>query len=699
MKKTLSLDLETYSDIDLVKCGVYAYVDSPNFKILLMAYSFDEGEVKIIDLALDEIIPEEVKQAILDKNIIKTAFNANFERVCLSKYFNINLKADSWICTAVQASILALPPSLHGVSEVLGLNNKKMKEGKELIKYFCYPLKNLNSREDKISDLPLEKPNTMESKIRDLSLKKFNTMEDKIRNLPQDDLEKWNTFKSYCIRDVEAEIEIRNKLRNYPVSKQEMQLYILDQRINDRGILVDMNLVKKAIACDEVFMDKVKERAYKLTGLENPNSVPQLKEWLTQKGINIKSFLKKDVLKLAEKCHGEIEEVLKLRLLMSKTSVKKYMAIERSVCSDGRVHGLLKFYGANRTGRWAGRLVQVQNLPQNHIKDLDLARNIVKDEMGVKDRQVLNAQSKSEEDNIKNTSIEVLEMLYESTPKVLSQLIRTAFIPKEGYKFIVADFSAIEARVLAYIAGEKWRVDVFKTHGKIYEASASAMFNVAIEEINKTSELRQKGKIAELALGYGGGTGALTAMGAIEMGLKDEELQPLVTAWRSANQNITKFWWNIDKAAVTAVKERTTVKVGKIEFTYSSGILFIKLPSGRKLSYIKPRLRINKYDREGLTYEGIGENKKWTRIETYGPKLVENIVQAISRDLLGYAMLRLDKAGYEIVMHVHDEVVIEVPINIDSLDKVCEIMSITPGWAEGLFLKTDGYECSYYKKD
>lgn len=645
MRQILSLDLETYSNINLVKCGVYAYVGSPDFEILLMAYSFDEGEVKIIDLASGEVMPEEIKEAILSDDVIKTAFNANFERICLSRYFNMYLKADSWCCSAVQASMLALPHSLEGVSEVLGLNNKKMREGKELIRYFCCPCKPAKVNENRT------------------------------RNLPMHDLEKWKIFKSYCIRDVEAESEIRNKLKSYQISEKEMQLYRLDQSINDRGILVDMDLVKRAIACNKNFISAATERAYELTGLVNPNSISQLKEWLGNRGINIKSLSKKAVSNLVDTCDGEIEEVLKLRLLMSKTSVKKYEAIERSVCSDGRVHGLFQFYGANRTGRWAGRLVQVQNLPQNHIKDLELARNIVK-----------------------NGSLEELEMFYESTPKVLSELIRTAFIPKAGCKFIAADFSAIEARVLAYLAGEKWRLDVFKTHGKIYEASASAMFNVPIEEIKKGSELRQKGKIAELALGYGGGIGALTAMGALEMGLKEEELQPLVMAWRNANQNITKFWWNIDKAAVTAVKERTTTKVGKIQFTYYSGILFITLPSGRKLSYIKPRLQINKFDKEGLTYEGIGENKKWTRIETYGPKLVENIVQAASRDLLAEAMLRIDKAGYEIVMHIHDEVVIEGPINRDSLDEVCEIMSIAPKWAEGLFLKADGYECSYYKK-
>ena len=646
MRRTLSLDLETYSDVDLVKCGVYAYVNSPNFEILLMAYCFDNEKVKIIDLALHEVIPEDVKKAILSDEVMKTAFNANFERTCLNKYFGINLKADTWCCSAVQASMLALPPSLECVGEVLGLSNKKMKEGKELIKYFCCPCKPT----------------------------KING--NRTRNLPVHDLEKWKIFKSYCIRDVEVESEIRNKLKNHQITEKEMELYRLDQSINDRGILVDMNLVKKAIACDKQFIVTATERAYELTGLENPNSVAQLKGWLRDRGITIESLSKKDVSNLVTECDEQIEQVLKLRLLMSKTSVKKYEAIERSVCSDGRVHGLFQFYGANRTGRWAGRLVQVQNLPQNHIKDLELARNIVK-----------------------NGTLEELEMFYESTPKVLSELVRTAFIPKSGCRFIVADFSAIEARVLAYLAGEKWRLDVFKTHGKIYEASASAMFHVQIDQIKKGSELRQKGKIAELALGYGGSTGALISMGALEMGLKEEELKPLVMAWRNTNPNITKFWWDVDKAAITSVKEKSITKVGRIEFKYCGGILFIKLPSGRKLSYIKPRLQINKFEREGLSYEGITESKKWGRIETYGPKLVENIVQAVARDLLAEAMLRLDKVGYEIVMHVHDEVIIEAPINKGSLNEVYEIMSVSPKWADGLCLRADGYECNYYKKD
>jgi len=646
MKRTLSLDLETYSDIDLAKCGVYAYVDSPSFEILLIAYCFDDDEVKIVDLALGDVMPQEVKEAILSDDVIKTAFNANFERTCLSKYFDINLKANSWCCTAVQASMLALPLSLESVGEVLGLNNKKMKEGKDLIKYFCCPCKSTKANGGRI------------------------------RNLPIHDLDKWKIFKSYCIRDVEVESEIRNKLINYPISEKEMELYRLDQRINDRGILVDRDLVKRAVLMDNLHKEIITKRAYELTGLENPNSVTQLKDWFKGKGTQIESLSKVTTEELINVSEGETLEMLKLRLLMSKTSVKKYEAIERSVCSDKRVHGLLQFYGANRSGRWAGRLVQVQNLPQNHIKDLDLARSLVK-----------------------NGTLEQIESLYGNVPKVLSELIRTAFIPKKGSRFIVADFSAIEARVLAYLAGEKWRLDVFKTHGKIYEASASAMFHVSIEQITKGSELRQKGKISELALGYGGSVGALISMRALDMGLKETELKELVTAWRSANPNITKFWWNIDKAAITAIKDKTEAKVGKIEFKYRSGILFIKLPSGRSLSYIKPRIQTNKFEREGLTYEGIGESKKWVRIETYGPKLVENIVQAVARDLLAEGMLRLDKAGYEIVMHIHDEVVIEAPYNKGSLKDVCEIMGITPCWIKGLFLRADGYECNYYKKD
>ena len=475
---------------------------------------------------------------------------------------------------------------------------------------------------------------------------------------------------------MDAEREIRWKLRNFQIPESEMELYRLDQEINDRGIMVDRDLVSHAVECDLQYKDMVTAQAYELTGLNNPNSVTQIKEWLMDRGVEVESLDKKSVKGLIPETDGEVLEVLKLRLLMAKTSIKKYEAIERSVCSDGRVHGLLQFYGANRTGRWAGRLVQVQNLPQNHLADLALARSLIK-------------QGRYED----------VDLLFDSVPGVLSELIRTAFVPKPGTRFIVADFSAIEARVLAWFSGEKWRLDVFASHGKIYEASASAMFGVPIEEITKGSPFRQKGKIAELALGYGGSVGALTSMGALDMGLTEEELPILVNQWRSANPHITKFWWDVDAAATSAVREKKEMVVGKVCFSYKSGILFITLPSGRKLSYIKPRLDTNKFGREGLTYEGIGESKKWLRIETYGPKLVENIVQATSRDLLALAMLRLRNSGFEIVMHIHDEAVLEVSEGYSSVEDICRIMSVAPEWATGLPLRADGYECDFYKKD
>lgn len=642
----LAIDIETYSDVDLTKCGVYAYVDSPNFTILLIAYAFDDQEPKIVDLVCGEQIPKKVLKALTDDRVIKTAFNAAFERTCLSRYLGIALSAVSWQCTAVQSALLALPLSLEGVGEVLNIRLKKLKEGTDLVRYFsvpCKPTKSNNGRS---------------------------------RNLPEHAPEKWEKFKTYCIRDVEAEREIRWKLRNFPIPDSEMELYRLDQEINDRGVLVDRELVSQAVECDLQYKKMVTARAYELTGLNNPNSVPQIKEWLTEHGVDVDSLDKKSVKGLLSETNGEVLEVLKLRLLMAKTSIKKYEAIQRSVCSDGRVHGLLQFYGANRTGRWAGRLVQVQNLPQNHLPDLALARNL-----------------------IRQGRFEDVELLFDSTPEVLSELIRTAFVPKPGSRFIVADFSAIEARVLAWLSGEKWRLDVFNSHGKIYEASAAAMFGVPIEDVTKGSPLRQKGKIAELALGYGGSVGALTSMGALEMGLTEEELPVLVSQWRSANPYITKFWWDVDAAAITAVREKKDIIVGKVSFSYQSGILFITLPSGRKLSYIKPRLGTNKFGREGLTYEGVGESKKWMRIETYGPKLVENIVQATSRDLLAQAMLKLGNSGYEIVMHIHDEVVLEVPEGKSSVAEVCKTMAATPEWAIGLPLRADGYECDFYKKD
>jgi len=644
--KKLSIDIETFSDVDLIKCGVYAYADSSNFEILLFAYAFDEEEIQIVDLASGEELPEEVMDALLDKEVIKTAFNAAFERICLSRHLDIPLSSKGWQCTAVQSAMLALPLSLEGVGAALGLSKQKMSEGKELIRYFSIPCK----------------PTKLNG--------------GRTRNLSEHSPNKWSLFKAYCIRDVDVERQIRKKLNKYPISESERELYLLDQSINDRGVLVDKELVAHAVECSLQYKNAVTKRAYELTGLENPNSVAQIKSWLSEQGLETESLDKKSVKGLLSETDGEIFEVLKLRLLMSKTSIKKYEAIERSVCSDGRVHGLLQFYGANRTGRWAGRLVQVQNLPQNHLPDLSLARDLVKKRW-----------------------YEEVEMLFDSTPGVLSELIRTAFIPKPGSRFIVADFSAIEARVLSWISGEAWRMEVFSTHGKIYEASASAMFGVPIEEITKGSSLRQKGKIAELALGYGGAVGALTSMGALDMGLTEEELPQLVRQWRTANPHITKFWWDVDTAAMTALREKIETRVGRVAFHYESGLLLITLPSGRMLSYVKPRIALNKFGREGITYEGIGENKKWLRIDTYGPKLTENIVQAVSRDLLALAMLRLQKAGFEIVMHIHDEVVLEVPHGVTNVEEVCSIMAEAPEWTDGLLLRADGYECDFYKKD
>jgi DNA polymerase I - 3''-5'' exonuclease and polymerase domains len=642
----LLIDIETYSDIDLIKCGVYAYTNSPNFEILLFAYSIDEGPVQIVDLASGEPLPDAIISLILDPTITKTAFNANFERTCISKYLNTILTVDGWKCIAVQAAMLALPLSLDGVGKVLGLDQQKMQEGKELIKYFSVPCKAI----------------------------KVNGGRN--RNLPADAPDKWDTFKKYCIRDVEVEMDIGRKLCQFPIPERELDYYSLDQEINDRGVLVDMKFVEQAILCDKLQTQVSTQKAYELTGLDNPNSVAQLKVWLASNGLEVDSLSKKVVSDLVKEADGEVEKLLKLRLLMAKTSIKKYEAIVRCVCSDGRVRGLFQFAGACRTSRWAGRLVQLQNLPQNHIEDLSLAKELVK-----------------------NERFEDIELFYESTPNILSELIRTAFVPKKGSRFIVSDFSAIEARVIAWLSGEQWRMEVFKTHGRIYEASASQMFKVPINEIKKGTILRQKGKIAELALGYGGACGALAAMGALDMGLKEEELQPLVTAWRNANVNITAFWWDVDSAALNAVKNRTRVVLRNLTFEYRSGILFIKLPSGRHLSYIKPRIEVNRFGREGLTYEGLGENKKWQRIETYGPKLVENIVQATSRDLLAEAMLRVTKAGYPIVMHVHDEIIAEVETEKGSVDEMSSIMAEEVPWAKGLPLRADGYECSFYQKD
>jgi DNA polymerase len=647
----ISIDIETFSDIDLGKCGVYRYAESPSFDILLFSYSMDDGQIKLIDLASGEKLPEEIINALMDASIIKTAFNANFERVCLMKYLcrilgkEVYLDPSSWRCSEVQAAMIGLPLHLEGVAQVLKLEEQKMSEGKTLIRYFCMPCK----------------PTAANGGRR--------------RNLPSDAPEKWELFKAYNIRDVEVELAIRKKLEKYPIPEAEHDLYVLDQKINDRGFQADMNFVVQAITCDRQFSVVATEKAYELTGLENPNSVAQLKDWLVGRGVEVESLSKKNVQELVGETEGEVKEALKLRLLMAKTSVRKYEALERAVCSDGRVHGLLQFYGANRTGRWAGRLVQVQNLPQNHLEDLKLARDLVKE-----------------------GRFEDIELLFGNTPGVLSELIRTAFVPKEGHRFIVADFSAIEARVISWLAGEKWRLEVFASHGKIYEAAASMMFHVPIEEVTKGSPLRQKGKISELACGYGGGVGALKAMGALEMGVEEDELQGLIDNWRTANPRIVNFWWEVDKAAITAVKERTKTRTHGIIFTYQSGMLFVTLPSGRDMVYVKPKLMLNKFGREGLTYEGIGATKKWERIETYGPKIVENIVQATSRDLLADAMLRLDQAGFAIVAHVHDEVICEVPEGESSVEEICSFMSKGPKWAQGLPLTADGYECEFYQK-
>ena len=642
----LSIDIETYSDISLRDAGVYRYVDSPNFEILLFAYSLDNGDTKIIDIANGEELPLKLQEMIMDDKVIKTAFNANFERTCLSKFLNVHLSPESWRCTALQSSMLALPLSLEGVGEVLGLDKKKMTEGKELIKYFCSPCKPT----------------------------KTNGM--RTRNLPSDAKDKWELFKTYCIRDVDVEKQIRSRLSKYPIPTKEQEIYCLDQRINDRGIKVDKQLVENAIICDHSYKETASKRAYELTNLENPNSVAQLKSWLKTKGLEVDSLSKDKVKELVTETSGDVKEMLKIRLATSKTSVKKYEAIRRSVCSDERVRGLLKHYGANRTGRWSGQLVQIHNLPQNHIEDLELARDLV----------------------LEGRFAEI-ELLYDNTPNVLSELIRTAFVPREGCRFIVSDFSAIEARVLAWLSGETWRTRAFKSGADIYCASASQMFGVPVEKNGVNGHLRQKGKIAELALGYGGSVGALTSMGALAMGLSEDELPGLVSSWRNANPFITSYWWKVDKAAVMAVRDKLPSKVGSVGFYYESGMLFITLPSGRKLAYAKPRMGVNKFGGEAITYEGIGESKKWMRLETYGPKLVENIVQAVARDILAEAMLRLESAGFDIVCHVHDEVVLEVPYGKSNVHEINQIMGDSPVWASDLPLSAAGFESEFYKKD
>lgn len=644
--KTLSIDIETYSSANLAKCGVYKYVESPDFEILLFGYSVDGGPVQVIDLASGETIPKEIIDVLTDENVTKWAFNANFERVCLSRYLNYPigkyLKPSSWKCSMVWAATMGLPLSLEGVGSVLGLEKQKLTEGKDLIKYFCQPCSPTKANEHRTRNYPYHAP------------------------------DKWLSFKQYNIRDVEVEMSVQAKLAKFPVPDNVWKEYHLDQEINDRGVALDMVLVQKAIDMDSHSRSELTEAIKNLTGLDNPNSVQQMKQWLSKNGLETETLDKKTVLKLIQTAPPELRDVLSLRQQLAKSSVKKYQAMKNAVCSDGRARGMFQFYGANRTGRWAGRIIQLQNLPQNHLPDLEQARALVK--IG---------------------DIEAVELLYEDVPDTLSQLIRTAFIPNEGAKFIVADFSAIEARIIAWLAGEKWREDVFAKGGDIYCASASQMFKVPVEKHGINSHLRQKGKISELALGYGGSVGALKAMGALDMGLTEDELPSLVDAWRQSNPNIVRFWWDVDRAAMEAIRNKHANETHGIVFSYRSGMLFITLPSGRKLSYVKPRIGENKFGGQCITYEGIGTTKKWERLSSYGPKLVENIVQATARDILCYAMQTLQNRS--IVMHIHDEIVIEadkrLPLNV-----VCEKMSRVPPWADGLLLGSDGYETSFYCK-
>lgn len=641
--KTISIDIETYSSVNLTKSGVYKYCEADDFEILLFAYSVDGGEVKVVDLAMGEKIPLPVLNALTDENVLKWAFNAQFERICLSKYIGKHMTAKAWRCTMVWAATLGLPLSLEGVGAVLGLEKQKLTEGKELIRYFCTP-----------------------GKLRDGTT---------IRHLPQDAPERWEQFKKYNIRDVEVEMSIQQRLSKFPVSETEWQNYILDQEINDRGIMLDMDLVESAIECDNEMRESNLQTAREITGLENPNSTVQLKEWLSEQGVKTETLSKDAIEELLSEATDNVAEMLNIRKQLAKSSVKKYTAMETAVCKDSRARGLIQFYGANRTGRYAGRLIQVQNLPQNHLPDLEQARTLVKKGF-YKD----------------------IEMLYDFVPFVLSELIRTAFVPKPGCRFYVADFAAIEARVIAWLAGESWRQDVFASGGDIYCASASQMFHVPVEKNGVNGHLRQKGKIAELALGYGGAVGALKAMGAVQMGIDESELQPLVDTWRRANTKIVRFWYAVDSAVKECIKERHDTKTHGISFSLQSGILFITLPSGRRLAYVKPRIGENRFGGESVTYEGISGAKKWERLESYGAKFVENIVQATARDILAEAMLRLNTSGFDIVMHIHDETVIEAAPET-SLDEICRVMGQTPAWADGLILRADGYVCDFYRKD
>ena len=661
MIKEMSIDLETYSDVDISKCGAYKYAESDNFEILLFGVSIDGGEVQVFDLACGNTIPDDILAALSDDTVTKWAFNANFERICLSNWLKRHhpehfkgyripedpaskyLDPSSWKCTMIWSAYMGLPLSLEGVGAVLKLQDQKMKEGKDLIKYFCCPCK----------------PTKVNG--------------GRTRNLPEHAPDKWKAFKTYNKRDVEVELSIKQKLSKFPVPDFVWDEYHLDQEINDRGIMLDMDIVENAIAFDERSKSELMISMQKITNLDNPNSVVQMKQWLSDHGIEAGSLGKKDVAAMIKNTDGDVATALKLRLQLAKSSVKKYQAMQNAVCKDGRAHGMFQFYGANRSGRWAGRLIQLQNLPQNHMNDLADARELVR-----------------------TGDYDTLELLYDDIPDTLSQLIRTAFIARPGYKFVVSDYSAIEARVLAHLAGETWRSKVFAEGKDIYCASASQMFGVPVEKHGINSHLRQKGKIAELALGYGGSVGALISMGALDMGLTEDELQPLVDSWRASNPNITAFWWNVDHAVKTAIKIKVPTEVNGIKFLCRSGMLFIKLPSGRTLSYVKPRIGENQFGGESVTYEGISSTKKWERIESYGPKFVENIVQAISRDILMHAIRTLSHCL--IVGHVHDELIIECSQDV-SLQSICDQMGRTPDWISGLLLRADGYETEFYKKD
>ena len=655
----ITIDIETRSDKDISKCGVYAYTDTPYFDILLFAYSIDGQPVRVVDTANGEEIPENVLAALADENVVKRAFNCNFERVCLSKYLRENypqyfqsysidedtvgdfLNPESWHCSMIHARTLGLPSSLAEVGKVLGIEQQKMTDGKALVKFFCVPY-------DTIDGVP-----------------QFHS--------PTDYPDKWEIFKAYNKRDVEAELEIDRKLSRFPVPDFIWQEFYLDQEINDRGILVDMQLADKAINLDAKAKEELTAEVQKLTGVENPNSVYQLLDWLETQGYKSDSLGKTQVLELIKTAKEPVKSVLQMRLQLSKSSVKKYTAMKNTACSDNRARGMFSFYGASRTGRWAGRNVQLQNLPQNHLPDLTEARELVK-----------------------YSSFEDIQMLYDDVPDTLSQLIRTAFIPRQGMKFIVADFSAIEARVIAWLAGEEWRMRAFANGEDIYCASASKMFGVPVVKHGENGHLRQKGKISELACGFGGSVGAMKAMGADSLGLSDTELKQIVTDWREASPHITEFWWAVDRAVKKAVKEKTATKTHGLLFSYEAGFLFIRLPSGRRLAYAKPYIGKNKFGGESVTYMGINAQKKWDRLESYGPKFVENCVQGIARDLLMYSMQTLSQ--YFIVGHIHDEMIIECPKGT-KLDEICQQMARTPDWAKGLLLRADGYECSFYKKD